>query len=173
MSIYLFPIIVLLTIINHVKVFLPWKWNYMKINVSTVSCHASHWQGMIKTKTLTNWALNKEWYVYWLLSRCESRSNKEMIKHLATLDRLCQSIQPLWIPLPWQPPANNTCTGLYEGKRATICDNISIITVTNGAFLLLYLMWDQTCALISPSHTLWPATGIKKSSFCQDINDTS
>lgn len=92
-----------------------------------------------------------KWYVCWLLSRCESRSNKEMIKHLATLDQFCQSIQPLWIPLPWQPPANNICTGLYEGKRATICDNISIITVTNGAFLLLYLMWDQTCA-----HSLHP-----------------
>lgn len=103
-----------------------------------------------------------KWYVCWLLSRCESRSNKEMIKHLAALDRFCQSILPLWIPLPWQPPANNICTGLHEEKRATICDNISIIKVTNGALLLLLFDARSNMRILSSSHTLRPATGLKK-----------
>lgn len=104
-----------------------------------------------------------KWYVCWLLSRCDSRSNKEMIKHLAMPDRFCQSFQPLWIPLPWQPPANNICTGLYRGKGATICDNISIITVKNGALLQLLFDVRSNMRMLSPSYMLWPAVGrIKK-----------
>lgn len=112
-----------------------------------------------------------KWYIFWVLNRCERRSNKEIIKHLATLDRFCQSIRPL----PWQPPTNNICTGLYEGKRATICDNINIITVTNGRHFLLYSMRDQTrtLALRPPTHAVACRGVFKKSCFSHDTNDTS